>query len=222
MAADLVTLTEVKEILGISPTDTREDAKYTALIPMVSAVIRSWTERDFGSDVITEERLFPYDGSGYVDIDDASAITAVSMVVPNSTDVVLETWTAMPPRRDDSPVFFYLIISPANYFLGSPEMGFTRNLDVYYSERPYTYSIPSTVKVTGTWGWPIVPPNVKLATVWTLQDWTSKADSEGLTAEAIEGFSRSWGSRTSGGATAAMAIPNRARDILAAYAKEDF
>ena len=39
---------------------------------------------------------------------------------------------------------------------------------------------------------------------------------EGLTAEAIEGWSRSWGGRTGGG-VASLAIPNRARDLLVAY-----
>jgi hypothetical protein len=220
--ADLVTLTEVKEILGRDPLDTRDDAKFTALIPMVSAAIRAYTERDFGSAVVTEERIFPYDGSGYLDVDDAASISEIRLVVPNSTDVILSDWTAMPARRDDAPVFNYVLIGPRNYFLGSPEMGFTRNLDVYYAERGYGYSAPSMVKVTGTWGWPIVPPDVKLAAVWTLQDWTSKAAAEGLTAEAIEGYSRSWGSRSTGGVSASVAIPQRVRDLLAAYAKEDF
>lgn len=212
----LVTLDEIKVALDIDPTDTRQDDLLTGAIDAASTAIINYTERDFGSIQVDEERLFEYDGSGYLDIDDATAVSAVALVVPHSDDVVLsaDEWTAMPIRRADSPVFYYIIVPTVYPSAASPEIGFVRNLDNYVREhgRPV---LPQIAKVTGTWGWPDVPSDVKLATIWTIKDWTSSPDEEeNLQAESIAGFSRSWATAIGGGV---LAIPNRSRDILAAY-----
>lgn len=222
MAADLLTLAELRTFLGIDPTDTRDDAMYEAMIPAVSQVIRNYTGRDFGAETVTEERTFDYDGSGFLDIDDADEITQVAFVVPNSTDYVLDAdaWRPMPVRRDDAPVYTYIsIYTSYPWALGSPQMGFTRNLDVIAAEGRLG-GWTSLAKVTGTWGWPDVPVDVKMAAYWTIKDWKNSASAEGLTAEAIEGFSRSWGGRA-GGSGPSLAIPNKARDILANYQKTE-
>lgn len=210
--ADILSLSELKTALNIDSTDTRKDALYTQMLPWVTDVIRSFTGRDFGVAAATETRNFEYDGSGFLDIDDASAITAVSLVVPGLGDYVLTTdqWYAAPSPRDDAPVFYYIVLQSSS---AHPRVDdFLRNI----GETP---PASRTVKVTGTWGWPTVPGDVKLAAIWTVQDWSSKPSGEGLSAEAIEGYSRSWGSR-SGGGTQALAIPNRARDILVRYMKQ--
>jgi hypothetical protein len=214
--ADLLTLNEYKTLVGIDPTDNRDDAKYSAAIPAASLAVRNYAERDFGAPLVTETRSYEYDGSGFLDIDDATEITKVEFIIPRAANVELEEeqWYAAPARRDDSPVFYYLVLTTP---LGiNPHMGFTRNLDVLWNEGRLPY-LSRTAQVTGTWGWPTVPDDVKLAVVWTIQDWTTKPSGEGLTAESIEGYSRSWGNRA--GASAALAIPNRARDILANYQK---
>jgi len=219
--ADLLTLAEYRAAAGIDATDTRDDAKFSVWLPMVSAAIRNFTERDFGAPIVTESRTYEYDGSGFLDIDDASEITAVSVTYPLSeSPTFLDewSWAAKPPRRDDAPVYYYLELYGGSVF-GSPEMGFTRNLDVY--AREYTGHVrTSRMTVTGTWGWPVVPADVKMAAVWTLQEWMARPSGDALTSEAIEGWSRSWGGRMNGGV--ALAIPARARDILIGYAKTDF
>lgn len=221
MADDLVTLAEYRIAAGIDPTDTRDDARISMWIPFVSQAIRSFTERDFGAMTVTEQREFEYDGSGYLDIDDAAGIQQVAVSYPGGApDVILDTdeWTAKPQRRDDAPVYYYIELpSYVGAVGGSPEMGFGRNLDVYYRERR-NWGLPRTVKVTATWGWPVIPGDIKMAAIWTLQEWMARPSGEGLTAEAIEGWSRTWGVR-GGGAAAALAIPQRARDILVNYAK---
>lgn len=204
--------------MGIDPTDTRPDDKYELLIPMASAALRSYTERDFGAPQVTEAREFDYDGSGYIDIDDASVLTAVAFKVPyGSPNIELTTddWRAGPSRRDDSPVFYWVEVPGWQGALGSPEMGFTRNLDVYTREGRLGL-VSRGALVTGTWGWPIVPDDVKLATFWTIQDWVTKPSGDNLTSEAIAGYARSW--RQTGGAPS-LAIPNKARDLLANYQK---
>jgi hypothetical protein len=96
-------------------------------------------------------------------------------------------------------------------------MGFLYNIDVMAAEGRYP-SASTVARVTGTFGWPEVPGDVKLAAVWTIQDWISKPKGDNQTSEAISGYSRSWG--RSGELPTALAIPNRARDILAQYQKQ--
>lgn len=218
--ADLITLDYYRTAAGTDDTDTRDDARIEQWIPAVSNMIRAFTERDFGTEAVTEERTFEYDGSGYLDIDDATEIDSVALVYPLATDITLEStdWTAKPQRRDDAPVYTYLVMPGyVGATSGSPEMGFTRNLDVYARERG-SYALPSTVKVTGTWGWPDVPEAVQQAAVWTIDEWLSRPTGEGLTAESIEGWSRAWGTRQ-GASAAALAIPARSRDVLANFAR---
>lgn len=212
--ADLLTLSELKTALNVDSTDTRKDALYNQALPWVSDVIRRYTGRDFGSATVTAERSFEYDGSGFVDIDDASAITAVKLVVPNSSDITLDSsqWYAAPALRDDVPVHYYIKIAAGILSTWSND-DFLRNVNASL------YPATQTVKVTGTWGWPSVPGDVKLAAIWTIQEWTNRPSGEAMTSEAIEGYSRSWGSKT-GGSSEAMAIPNRARDLLFAYVKQ--
>lgn len=217
--ADLVTLADVKTSMAIQASDTRKDAMISQVIPAASLAVQNYTERDFGSASVTETRSFEYDGSGYLDIDDATALTSVSFTVPHSSNIDLSTddWYGAPSRRDDSPVFWYIVIRGSQWPT-SPMMGFERNLDVLAREGRYP-TVSTTALVTGTWGWPVVPQDVKLATLWTIQDWLTKPPSEGVTSEAIESFSRSYGSR-SGNSMPALAIPNKARDILAQYQKQ--
>jgi hypothetical protein len=220
--AALITLPEYKAINGINPTDTTQDAKVTAVIPWASSAVISFTERDFGAPVVTEERTFAYDGSGYLDIDDAQTITAVTYSVPSVQDYPLGTdeWLAGPPRRDDSLTYYWIELY-TGWSLGyaSPEMGFARNLDVLAREGRWVGHRP-VVKVTATWGWAATPDEVKTAVAWTIADWQARPSGEGVTAEAIEGYSRSFGGRSGSAAGSPfLAIPNRARDLLAGYGK---
>ncbi len=214
--ADLITLAEFKVSQGIDPLDTRDDPRNTQWISFVSDAIRAYTERDFGVTVVTEQRTFEYDGSGYLDIDDASAVTDVTFTYPLSADIVIPAtdWAAKPQRRDDAPMYYYILM--VGGYGVNPAMGFMRNLDVWCAE--HCFSPPPLIKVTGTWGWSSVPGVVKMAAILTMQEWIERPSGEGLTSEAIEGWSRSWSGKGNN-AAAAVAIPQRARDLLAAYDK---
>lgn len=219
---DLLTLAEYRSAVGIDITDTRNDARFNSLVPLVSDAIRAFTERDFGAPTITEDRVFEYDGSGYLDIDDASDVQSVAYTYPNTSvsDTILSSgaWTPRPQRRDDSPIFYYIAIGGGWAFGGiSPEMGFERNLDVWVREHGFAGG-GGQVKVGATWGWPTVPGAVKMAAIWTMQAWLSRPQGQGLTAEAIEGWSRSWGNSASG-STPRLAIPDEARDLLVQFSK---
>jgi hypothetical protein len=129
----------------------------------------------------------------------------------------VSTWSAMPPRRADAPLYSYIIL-PGLYggYPGSPEMGFTRNLDVIAAEGRLR-GLPVMVKVNADWGWGAIPLDVKQAVIWTIDEWLSRPHGEGLTSESIADLSYSWGRPNQN--APAQAIPQRAQDILAQYAK---
>jgi hypothetical protein len=214
--ADLITLSDYRTFQGTDPTNTLDDTRVSGMIPFASSAVLAFTERDFGATSVVESRDFVHDGSGFMDIDDASAVASVDFIYPAGPTITLDTesWTAKP-----GPDRFYYIELPAyaGATAGSPEMGFTRNLDVYAAERG-TYGTATNVRVTATWGWPTVPDDVKLAVIWTVQSWLERPSGD-LTAEAIEGWSRSWG--RAGAGAASKAIPENARDLLAQYQRTE-
>lgn len=219
--ADLLTLNEYKTYAGIPVSDTQYDSQLTAMLGAASQAIRTYTDRSFDTSLVTEERQFEYDGSGYLDIDDATAVSAVAFTYPTySPDIVLDAlqWRAMP---FGGSVYYYVVMPQAVYGM-SPEMGFMRNLDVAAREGRLLGPLP-LVKVTATWGWPAVPEDVKQATLWTMEDWgagPAGSTTPGVVSEAIEGYARTFGNRQGQSSiNMLMGVPNRAKDILAAYQK---
>jgi hypothetical protein len=217
VSTDLISLEDYKLLSGIDATDTRKDEQLAQMISWASVAVSNYAQRGFGLPVVTETRQFVYndDDAGFLDIDDTASVATVALVVPHGTDLALTTdqWVALPPRRADSHVYTYIALAGFQATAAfSSAMGFTRNLDVYAREGRLR-GIPTVIKVTADWGWPLVPSDVSLATAWTVQDWLSKQDGEGLTAESIENYSRAWG-RSGATVAAALAIPNRARDLL--------
>lgn len=213
--ADLIDLPYLKTALGVPTANTTNDAKYSQSIAQASQAIRSYTERDFNVITVTEERTYDYDGSGYLDIDDATSVAGVVLVgAAGAGDYTVPTdsWRAEPPRRQDAPVYYYIALPLyTGPYMTSPEMGFTRNLDVLASEGRFNDFAPS-FRVSATWGWPEVPEDVKQAAVWAAA--TMSDDPKGYTSESIEGYSRSRALPYT-----ETALPDRARDLLAPYIK---
>ena len=214
--ADLITLTEYKTFVGITDTNVGRDARITALISPASRAIRSNTDRKFDVASSASARTFLFDGSGIMEIDDCTAVTAVTtdggFTGGAQVSLTSDQYTAMPYREttDDDPHYYIIFHSlPGSY---SPEMGFRNNLDtIDVVQRPVL------VTVTATWGWPAIPSDVKLAATWTVEAALGGAADDELTAEAIAGYSRSWGSGQNSGGSGSLAIPKRARDLLSAY-----
>lgn len=210
--ADLLTLADYKLLLGVDPTDTTSDLRIAALIPAASRAILAYTDRDFSVTTgVSSIRTFQYDGSGFLEINDCTSVVDVSTnsgVSGQLYPLDQNAWTAQPDRGE---VFYYLIIHGGTAFGMSPEMGFERNLDtlgVLYK--------PVLMTVTAVWGWPAVPPDVKLAAAWTIEDALGQTAAGPLVSESIAGYSRAWAPPASGDG-GMLAIPNRARDILANY-----
>ncbi len=210
----ILTLAEYKSLMGVQTSDVRDDSHITALLPAASRAVRQFTGRQFEINTgLATTRTFQHDSSEMLDIDDCTAITALATDagVPGQLYTLdSNQWVAMP--QDDSDVFYYVLLTGGRYFGMSPEMGFARNLDTYELR-----ARSPMISVTATWGWLTIPEDVQLATALTVSELMSGVSgaSDGLSAEAIEGWSRSWGGRA-GGVTA-MAVPNRARDLLVSY-----
>jgi hypothetical protein len=155
--ADLVTLEQLKDHLGIPDDDTESDSRLSQAIAGASVAVRNFTGRDFGDASATATRTYRYDGRGWLNIDEASAVTSVTY---DGLALVVDIDYVVGPDR--GPVYDYLELFRG---FSSPEMGFERNLDTLaiYGRR-YRY-VP--VAVTATFGWPAIPEDVQLATLMT-------------------------------------------------------
>jgi hypothetical protein len=212
--ADLISLAEYRAIMGYDPTYTIDNDKISASLSAASQAVRTYTQRSFVVSSIAETRSYQYDGSGFLDIDDCTVVTGLTTdagvvgISPIALDSTM--WTAMP---FNGPIYNYIVIAQ-NLLPPSVAMGFERNLDqIGYVAKP------PMVNVTATWGWPAIPDDVKMATAWVINNWLTRPSGDQVTSESIEGWSRSWGGRN--GAAVSYAIPERARDLLAGYARFD-
>lgn len=202
---DLVTLAEVKDLLGI--TDSSSDTRLGVAIDAASAAIRAYTERGIGLATVTTTKTYAYDNSGWLEIEDATAVTSV---VLDGTALTVSLDYVLGPDRGyltpDAPlVYEWIELRPG---MGqSPYMGFERNLDtlLIFGRRARF----STVEVTGDFGFPSVPWDVKQAALWTVVEFVTIP----------EPFSEGTINTYSFNQEKAMtdAIPPRAKELLAPY-----
>lgn len=207
--ADLITYDELIASLRLSAgdIDAQQEADLRRVISAASAAVSRYADRDFGVPNVTEERVYEYDGSGLLEVDDFTAATAV-VLSSYGIDSPLDAteWRAQPYGALAQSYF----LLPAYIGGGSAEMGFTRNLDRVVAERGWVGSV--LVKVTATWGWPVVPDDVKQAVIWTAAE--AQEDPGSKRSEAIANYSYS---RDTPGLPEQTAIPQRAIDLLTPY-----
>lgn len=216
---DLLTLNEYKSMLGVPSGVFADEGQVTALLGAASRAVRAYTDRRF--EIATgpaTDRVYAYDGSGFLEIDDCTSITSLSTdagVPLQSYPLDVGEWTPKPERvtADDDP-YYYILIHGGRWLPASPEMGFERNLDTlgFMAKEP-------TITVTATWGWPTIPDDVKLAVAWSIKAAVSKPDSDDLQSEAIAGYARSWARQNVTDTPQSLALPRRARDLLDNYAR---
>lgn len=202
--ANLVTLSEVKTALGI--TGTERDALITQTLPEAYLAIQRYTNRTFGVvDAPAAERTFPATESGVVPIADAQhgSVSSVRIEPAGAApySLVAGSYTAY-PLQEEYPVAWWLDLQRGRD--PSPEMGFTRNEDVFWAEHPR--EVAATVVVTAVWGWPYVPADVKRAAYWTVSAFMEAP--KPYVSESIDGYSRQRELNVT------EAIPPRAATIL--------
>jgi hypothetical protein len=210
---NLVTLEQFKRFKGIEASDHDRDESIEDAIAFMSEAIRKYTDRSFGLQTNSGVRVFDFDDSGYIDIDDATKIEGVEIAIGSLvTPIQSYAWRAEPVK---GPIFDYLVI-PHWAGVYSPEMGFTFNLDVVSKERGWP-GVPPTVLVKGTWGWTEIPPDVQAACLIAVANYADNPDEN--VSESIENYSYSRGGSRIYGATESVAIPGRARDLLSPYVR---
>lgn len=130
------------------------DAQLAALLD-ASAACRTYTDRDFNTALTTETRDYTYRGQGFLEIDDAAAVTNVTSTFP------IFRWFAHQDGPASANVFTWLELPKLDRSnsASAGAMGFTRNLDNFLRQGG-GYPWEWTVSVTGTFGWPTVPRDV--------------------------------------------------------------
>ena len=219
--ADLISLERFKtsqpNITDAARPDPK-DAQYSAAISAASSLVRSYTGLSFELRSATPTtREFFYDGSGYLDIDAATEVTAVTMrgYYANSQSWAVDQYGWMAFPLNDT-VKRWIQMPPGAYGGISPEMGFTYNLDTLYQR--YYSSASTVVSVTARFGWPMIPADVQQAVVWTAQTML-EGKGENYQSEAIAGYSRSKAYNQTG---IEDPIPPKARAALSAYIIPNF
>lgn len=198
--------------LAIGETDAANDDAHQAALTAAEVAVLNWTDRDFDSDPVTEDRTYWYNGGGVLEIDDASAVSACSF----------SPWEA----RRDGPVavtaYSWLRLPSLDTRNVSGEMGFTRNLDLFIQRLTGRDDIEVTV--TATWGWPgDVPADVIRATIWTAAAFEAVTPSGGglasgiIQSESVAEVARQYATANDINLLEGDALPGKAAAILWQY-----
>jgi hypothetical protein len=193
---DLITLEELKVALNIPESNEQQDDKLSQAIIFASQAIRSYTDRSFDVDSEEDvEKTYVYDGSGFLEIDDASEITEVKIL-----DVVInpDLYLVQPYGK-----------SPYSWIELPESRSSTEQLWPNWPVIARTFPRKVLVTVTGSFGWDEVPADVKQATVWCASSFAETA--RPFVTESIEGYSRTFPNPQ------VDAIPARAKQLLDRY-----
>lgn len=158
MAVQLVSIADVRAFLQKQDPDTEQDAILSRLIETASKAVMTYTEREFAPIATNTQRLFYYRGSGVLNLapyDLQSATTPVIQIdsANGSGGTILGTDEyLLYPRPAKDGVYNWLRLNP---FASSPSSRF----------------LDREVAITGSWGWPSIPDDVKHWTAVTVADW---------------------------------------------------
>ncbi len=148
-----ITITELKAALGIASADTADDAALTLAADAASRMVDKHTNRRFSKDAAAVERFYPVPkGAIRLDIDD---LTGDNDPLTASTEPVLKVPTG------ETPADF--ILMPANAPANGEPYTHLVTVDPVSGVATFQAITNSAVSVTGIFGWPSVPAEVKQA-----------------------------------------------------------
>lgn len=209
----LVTLSKYKT--AIKETSSSNDQFHQDALDDASAAVAAYTDRDLGVATATADRTFFYDGSGFLEIDDASAVNSVRFDT-QATALDSATWEAF--RDGPAGVPYSYLVLPGPYRV-SGEMGFTYNLDQWLA-RSGGFNQETRVIVNATWGWATVPNDIQRATIWTASAYEAMSESAGgtMSSHSVADVSTSYVFNAAASNPDAQSdIPPRAKAILEQY-----
>lgn len=211
--ADILSLSAYKSLRGIDAGDMTRDAGLEIAIDAAEDTILRETGRDFTAAETTSTKTYQYNGSGVLAIDDVVTITELTA---DGSAVGDDAWTLGGPNGP--PWCLILFNGPVH---GSPQMGFSRNLDTLYN---CWWRRESTIAITGTWGWPgAAPASVVMAATYLVDEFAPKhpGDASGLAAESIESYSVVYQSAEAD-QTGAEVLPPRVAQLLSPFIRPRF
>lgn len=208
----LVTLDKFKR--AIRETSAANDTLHQEALDDASAAVASYTDRDLGVALVTADRTFRYDGSGFLEIDDAAVVNSVRYTT-SSTPLSTAVWE---PHRDGpaGTPYSYITLAPIRRVSG--EMGFTYNLDRAIERG--LFGVELDIIVNAEWGWAVVPNDIQRAVIWTAAAYETQSESFGgtLASESVAEVARAYAFQ---GALQANAenedLPPRAKGLLEKY-----
>lgn len=189
----ILELKEYKKRRQITEASTERDEAITAALESAEDAVLQYTGRDFTTVEGVETREFPWEVHTMVlETDDfVGNPTAITLEVPGVGGAVGLPLNAFWLGPREGPTHYYIDFTPARN-LSSPSigaMGFTRNLDTYFSRSGGADAV--TAKVTANFGWPgEAPASVKQAVTWLVDEFYKKEGTQGdVQAEAIANLS---------------------------------
>lgn len=206
----MVALAKYKRAIGETSSDN--DEMHQEALDDAAVAVANYSDRDLGVAVVEEDRTYPYDNSGYIEIDDAAVVNSVRF--ENGTALADTAWEALAEGPAGVP-YSYILMAPARG--GSPEMGFTRNLDTL---APYLLTPETRIVVNAEFGWLTVPLDIQRAVIWTAQSYEAMtgSDAGALSSHSVAEVSKAYVFQPQGsGAEENSDLPAKAKAILDNY-----
>lgn len=196
-AGDLTTLASVREFLRQSDaTQTDMDATLTTLITQASKAIHKFTGREFATTSSAgATRKFEYYGGGYLHFTPYDLKTCTTVTIDSETD--------SPTTLEEDADFF---LKPRNKDAGVWEYMELRGLGPSSRSSSHDYKPWRQVSITGDWGFPAVPEDVKVAANMLVAFWYRNQSA--VPGRELDGEGSRFG---------AVAWPTAVRQILAPY-----
>lgn len=160
-AGDLTTLASVREFLRINSTQTDMDAALSTFVTQASKTIHHYTGREFAPlSTASQVRIFEYYGGGHLYFTpyDLQSATLVQIDTDGSTPATLTA---------DSDYF----LKPRNAQLGVYDSMELRGCEPAKRNSNTPYRPWRQITITGTWGFPSVPEDVKAAANMLIAFW---------------------------------------------------
>ena len=159
MAVSLVSVADVRGFIQKPDPDQAQDAIIGRLIESASEAILTWTEREFApAGTAGVARVFYYCGNGVLNLSpyDVQVVTQVKIdsIAGSGGTILASTEYRLYPTPAKDGVYNWLRLSPN--ISATPA-------NTNFAEREVT--------VTGTWGFPSVPDDVKHWTTVTVAEW---------------------------------------------------
>jgi hypothetical protein len=192
-ASGILSLAEYKLRRQLTEASPERDEAIEAALASAEDAILQYTGRDFTMAQIEEQREFPWEiHTTILETDDfVGKPSKISFEVPGVGGATTFPTSAYWLGPREGQTYYYIDFTPAKNLPSTSigAMGFTRNLDTYFSRGGGVDIV--TAKVTAKFGWPgAAPPSIKQAVTWLVDEFYKKEGTQGeLQAEAIANLS---------------------------------